>query len=686
MSTNIRGRRGFTLIELLVIIAVIGILAATTAIGMAIYQSQARDAQRAAGASVIVEGLERYYLANGEYPGCELLSGNINTVGDMLGINPEALTAPGAEKGTNSLRCEVAEGDEAAVYLYTGDASSTCAEGPACLHWTIEYTKESDNSVVAQDSRHRVSVDTAGVPLLNGAAESSTEVALSWTQVMNAQSYNLQYSRASSFSNSQMEATSQQEISIGDLTQGAIYYFRVNAVTGTGTSGWSNVRSITLPIDDPDDPIVTASLSGTTVTGSSSVIACPDETTAEYRLRYRRTASDNDGSWSSYNSWSTGRVYTITNAAQGYEYTFQAEARCRGSNNTSSASQSGTDTVVVPIAIPGSATVSASLSGSTATGTLAAISCPSGTTAEYRMRTRTSVDSANLGTWSSYDTWNSQRTRSVSVGPGYRAGFQGQVRCYSAQDTSDARSSNEASVVRAFSTPAAPSVSVSVSGSTATATVSAVSCESGSSPQYQLRTRHSNTSSNLGTYSGWTSWSTSRSRSDSISQGYRRGYQAQVRCVGDFNTSGVRASSEGAGVRGIGQPAMPVYTGDTTWEAGYRYRMTYSTSCPSGTGVHSEKPQLYNTGFSGNYRYPRSGYYQIPTDELWWLGWNNNQTYEDVYYYARYRCSTSFATSPYSSNRTTKIDVRCAPHRRTFNTYPRCDTYGQDWQAMPYGP
>ena len=122
------------------------------------------------------------------------------------------------------------------------------------------------------------------------------------------------------------------------------------------------------------------------------------------------------------------------------------------------------------------------------------------------------------------------------------------------------------------------------------------------------------------------------------------------------------------------------------WEAGYRYRMTYSTSCPSGTGVHSEKPQLYNTGFSGNYRYPRSGYYQIPTDELWWLGWNNNQTYEDVYYYARYRCSTSFATSPYSSNRTTKIDVRCAPHRRTFNTYPRCDTYGQDWQAMPYGP
>mgnify|MGYP001341379360 CR=1 FL=1 len=128
MSTNIRGRRGFTLIELLVIIAVIGILAATTAIGMAIYQSQARDAQRAAGASVIVEGLERYYLANGEYPGCELLSGNINTVGDMLGINPEALTAPGAEKGTNSLRCEVAEGDEDAVYLTALFASGSRAD------------------------------------------------------------------------------------------------------------------------------------------------------------------------------------------------------------------------------------------------------------------------------------------------------------------------------------------------------------------------------------------------------------------------------------------------------------------------------------------------------------------------------------------------------------------------------
>ena len=677
--------KAFTLVELMVVIGIIGVLAAIAIVGMTIYQSQARDSQRAAGTTAIVESLEKYYQANGEYPGCSLLNRDIDTVGRMLGINPEALTAPDAPSRTNSLRCNADVENGTSIYMYTGDASSTCTNGPACLHWTLEYTKESDDSVIALDSRHRVSVDTAGVPLLNGSVESSTEVSLSWTEVLNAQSYTVQYSRTNTFTNAQTDSTDQQDINITDLSQGAIYYFRVNAVTSTGTSGWSNVRSLTLPIDDPDDPSIAAALSGTTVTGSAGAITCPADTTAQYQLRYRRTASDADGAWSAYNSWSTNRVYTISNAAQGYEYTFQAQARCTGPNASSSASQSGTDTVVVPIVTPNSATVTAALSGGTATGTLSAITCPSGTTAQYQMRTRTSVDSANLGSWTSYDAWDGTRTRSVAVSPGYRAGFQGQVRCYSAQDVSDPKLSNEASVVRAFGTPAAPSMSVTISGATATATAGAVACGTGSSAQYQIRTRHSNTSSNLGTYSGWSSWSSTRTRSDSVTQGYRRGYQAQARCVGDFNTSGTAASSEGTVVRGIATPAIPTYTGDTTWNAGYRYKMTYSTSCPSGTSLHSDGVQFYATGFSGKGRYPDTGYYKAPDEDLWYLGWNNNQTFEDVYYYARYRCSTSFTTSPYSANRSTKIDVFCAANRRTFDTYPRCDKYGQDWKAMPYG-
>lgn len=48
-------------------IAVIGILATITVVGFGRYQADGRDTQRASDASIIVEHLEKYYRANGEY-------------------------------------------------------------------------------------------------------------------------------------------------------------------------------------------------------------------------------------------------------------------------------------------------------------------------------------------------------------------------------------------------------------------------------------------------------------------------------------------------------------------------------------------------------------------------------------------------------------------------------------------
>jgi prepilin-type N-terminal cleavage/methylation domain-containing protein len=685
MFSKVVSRNGFTLVEVIVAILIIAIIATLATIGFTSVQRQSRDAIRKASTVTMAESLEKYYDTHGEYPGCSLLNQNRSSVASLLGVNEDVLTTPNGAAGANSLRCNTDDESSTSIYTYTGDTSSTCTNGTACLYWTIEYAKEVDDSSVSIDSRRRVTVATSGTPVLNGSVESSTEVGLSWTSIANAQQYNVQYSTSNTFSGALSDSTDQISMNITDLSQGRMYYFRVNAVTATGTSPWSNTRTLTLPVDDPDDPAIVASISGTTVTGTAGAVVCAPGTTAQYQLRYRRTASDTDGAWSSYSTWSTGRTYSISNASQGYEYTFQAQARCAGVSATSGVGTSGTDTVIVPIETPGAPALTAALSGSTATGTLAAVTCPSGTSAQYQMRVRTSVDSANYGMWSSYDTWDGTRTRSVTVNPGYRAGFQGQVRCYSAADISDPKASNEASVVRVFAAPTAPSISVALSDSTATATAGAVTCGSGSTAQYQFRTRHGSTSA--GSWGSYSSWSTTRTRSDSVSQGYRRGYQVQARCVGDFNASGAAASAEGSTVRGIAAPAAPTWTGDTTWNAGYRYRITYSTSCPSGTSVHSEGVQFYNTGFSGTYRYPSSGYYVAPTDDLWYLGWARTppQVAEDVYHYARYRCASAYATSGYSANRTTRVDVTCASSRRSYSASPRCDNHGQNWQAMPYG-
>lgn len=224
--------------------------------------------------------------------------------------------------------------------------------------------------------------------------------------------------------------------------------------------------------------------------------------------------------------------------------------------------------------------------------------------------------------------------------------------------------------------------------------ISGITCANGSTIQYalgsQARTMNTSISITFG------SWGTGSTRTVAASQGYNYTFQAKARCVGSDATSSEITTTTASVTRPITKPAMPTYTGDTTFLAGYRYNMTYSSSCPSGTWVDSSI-YIYNTGYSGSSYWPgattSSGvntpwgrFYTQPLTEWWYLGFAAGQVWEDVNYYAFYSCKTDFTSSPHSDHRYTYVTVECEPARRNYSAYPRCDYYGQSGSSLPWGP
>ncbi len=60
--------KGFTLIEMLVVVAVIGLLASLILVGLSGFRTRGRDTRRIADMKEVQNGLEIYYMKNGEYP------------------------------------------------------------------------------------------------------------------------------------------------------------------------------------------------------------------------------------------------------------------------------------------------------------------------------------------------------------------------------------------------------------------------------------------------------------------------------------------------------------------------------------------------------------------------------------------------------------------------------------------
>lgn len=249
-----RLKNGFTLVELIVVIAIIGILATLTVVGLTRYQADTRDARRESNVTVISEALEKYYDANGEYPSCSAITaaGTVVTddTGPLSGIDKNSIVAPQAPSGTtNSIVCNATlglTGDD--FFQYTGDGSTACAEGSSCLSYSLKYRDEVDGEIKTLHGRRNTSIATAGAATISVVAIDFSTVTVSWTAIPNATSYLVQ--RCTSAGCGTGTTT---DIPVGDVTtatatglsNGTAYWFRVRPDVNSSNGTWSNTISAT---------------------------------------------------------------------------------------------------------------------------------------------------------------------------------------------------------------------------------------------------------------------------------------------------------------------------------------------------------------------------------------------------------------------------------------------------------
>lgn len=385
-----KNKIGFTIVEVIITIVVIGLLVSIGIFSYSKIQAESRDAQRTARLNTLIEALEKYYAKNGEYPSCSAMTQSADTIASTVlpGLDKAALVAPKAPTGTtNSITCTALVGSSGPdAFAYVGDGSTTCSTGAACLKYTLQYREENTSGTIKSlDSRHQTLVATAGAPTLTATPLSTTSIALSWTAINGATSYQLQRATNAVFSSGLNTSTqSGTTVNATGLTSGTTYHFRIAAVTSSGQGSWSNtaIAVATAPVSAPTStPATSAVITSGNAEGTATAVSCTTGT-VQYQLRHRSTSTSTDGSWSDWNAWSTTRTLTVNPALQGWKYDFQAQARClSGSTASASTPISNTGTIVRSISAPAAPTYlsPSSFQSGVSAPVLYASYCPYGT-------------------------------------------------------------------------------------------------------------------------------------------------------------------------------------------------------------------------------------------------------------------------------------------------------------------
>lgn len=421
-----KNHNGFTIVEIVITVAVIAILVSMAFFGYTQVQKDSRNSQRASKVKIIAEDLEAYYLKNGEYPGCAAMTQSASQVSanTLKGIELDVLKAPLSPAGTtNSIGCTaLTAGTGTDTFAYVGDGSPTCSTGASCLQYTLQYRDENTGAIVAKDSAHRTQIAGSSASTLSATTISNTQINLSWTAINNVTSYTLQRATDTGFTTNLVTASSiaGTTSSASGLTPGQTYYFRVAGVAATGQTVWSNTASATTTISAPSGtPVMTASIVSTNAQGNiSGTVTCASGT-VEYQMRVGSTNANTSPSWGSWSSWGTSLSRSDA-ASQGYQYSYQAQARCTGPNASSSTSSvSNTPMAVRAISTPAAPTY---LSPASFKSTVHAIvnysgSCPSGTsTISTTFRTK-AWTGANWGPnpWGFDDWWTNNTGSNKTV-------------------------------------------------------------------------------------------------------------------------------------------------------------------------------------------------------------------------------------------------------------------------------
>lgn len=154
--------RGFTLVELLIVIVVLGILSSIAFFSMNIIQRDARDGERKTKMTIVVEALEKYYEANGQYPTvADMTYDNANgNLTQLLKLKDEqALRMPGASDSThNSFGANTPTSDKPVYAGTPNNADCTTAYSPPygsglCTGYTITWVSESGETTELHSRR-----------------------------------------------------------------------------------------------------------------------------------------------------------------------------------------------------------------------------------------------------------------------------------------------------------------------------------------------------------------------------------------------------------------------------------------------------------------------------------------------------------------------------------------------------
>lgn len=202
---------------------------------------------------------------------------------------------------------------------------------------------------------------------------------------------------------------------------------------------------------------------------------------------------------------------------------------------------------------PNAPTVSTAYASNTVTGTASVVTCTSGNTPQYALRTRT-----NDGTWGSYSAWSTTRSTGVATSQGAKYGFQAKAKCVSATDSSpDSPVSAEATYIHPINTPAAPTVTATTSGDITTFNWTTTTCPAGTTArnQYKFIADWGYNSTWYGPYTGLTSrtWDTS-------GQGYEYIVQVQAHCYSPYDTSDWSGTGQDNYIRAVSGPGAITYS------------------------------------------------------------------------------------------------------------------------------
>ena len=176
---------------------------------------------------------------------------------------------------------------------------------------------------------------TLPAPTLSNAQNLPDSVTESWNSISGINSYSVQRSSNNTFVapmvNNDVSTTS---FTYTDTPIGTQQYYRVraNVTNGVGTtynSPWSSTLAYTSFVPAPTTPTVSASIAGSTATGTSSVTTCTQTGTPNYSLQETHKANSGSAdSWTAWTAWSSSvRTYSVS-ALQGYQHTFNARSAC----------------------------------------------------------------------------------------------------------------------------------------------------------------------------------------------------------------------------------------------------------------------------------------------------------------------------------------------------------------------